>query len=70
MLNSLFFSFKNKKAQGLSIETIIVIIILIIVLLVVIIIFTDQSSSIFETIKRFLGIAEQTTPRNLTGVIS
>lgn len=66
MLNS--FSF-FKKGQGLPIETIIVILILIIVFVVIIFIFSDQSSSIFDTLKNFIGLVNDTAPKNLSEVI-
>lgn len=66
MLNS--FSF-FKKGQGLPIETIIVILILLIVFIVLVLIFSDQSSSIFDTLKNFLGLANEAAPKNLSEVI-
>ena len=66
MLNS--FSF-FKKGQGLPIETIIIILILIIVFVVIVVIFSNQSGSIFDTLKTFLGLANETVPKNLSEVI-
>lgn len=68
MLNSFFSYFKNKKGQGLATETIIGIILLLIVLIVLVLIFTNQSNSIFGTIKEFLGLVDN-TPKNLTDVV-
>jgi len=69
MLNSFFSYLKSRKGQGLPIETVIIVIILIIVLVVIILIFSNQSNSIFDTIKQFLGIANESTPKNLTEFI-
>jgi hypothetical protein len=62
-----FYSFlNNKKGQGLSIETIVKILIIIIVVMIIIVIFSNQSNVIFDSISKFLGIAAETVPSNLT----
>ncbi|MBS3172254.1 hypothetical protein J4438_01570 [Candidatus Woesearchaeota archaeon] len=68
MLNSFFSYFKNKKGQGLSVETIIVLVLLLIVLVVVVLIFTGQSKMIFDNVREFFGLINE-TPKNLTGTI-
>lgn len=49
-------------------ETIIGLILLLIVLIILVLIFTNQSGSIFGTIKEFFGLVDN-TPKNLTDVI-
>lgn len=68
MLNFPFF-LKSKSGQGLPIETIIVIVLLLIVLIIILFIFSDQSSTIFDSVRGFLGLAESSTPTNLSEVI-
>ena len=59
----------SKKGQGLPIETIVVVLILLIVFIILVLIFNDQSSNIFDTLKNFLGLANETSPKNLSEVI-
>nr|MBA4405377.1 hypothetical protein [Nanoarchaeum sp.] len=68
MLNSFFSYFRSKKGQGMATETIIGLILLLIVLIILVLIFTNQSGTIFGTIKEFFGLVDN-TPKNLTDVI-
>jgi len=52
----------------LSVETIIVLVLLLIVLVVVVLIFTGQSKMIFDNVREFFGLINE-TPKNLTGTI-
>ena len=62
-----FYSFLNdKKGQGMSIELIVKLLIVIVVVLIIIVIFSGQSNVIFDSFNDFLGIAKESTPKNLT----
>lgn len=66
-----FYSFLNdKKGQGISIELTVKMLIILIVVLIIIVIFNSQSSVIFDTVRDFLGIARESTPKNLTAGFS
>ncbi|MBT4835253.1 hypothetical protein HON86_01380 [Candidatus Woesearchaeota archaeon] len=66
-----FYSFlNNNRGQGMSIEHIVKLLIILIVVLIILMIFSGQSSIIFDSVGDFLGIARDSTPKNLTAGFS
>ncbi|MBT3416567.1 hypothetical protein HN425_00660 [Candidatus Woesearchaeota archaeon] len=54
----------------MSIELIVKLLIILIVVLIILMIFSGQSSIIFDSVGDFLGIARDSTPKNLTAGFS